>query len=60
MKGGGRMTDEEFRSFLNLMMCSDPWPTDDEDSIILIKFVEDQSRIRGYENWIEAFHNHLK
>ena len=57
------MTDEQFRSFLNLMMCSDPWPVhlvdgrvDQEGYEILLKFANDNSRIRGYRDWTEAFH----
>lgn len=52
------MTDKEFRSFLNLMMVSDPWPLDEDEveKVILTKFANDQARIRGYRDWIEAFH----
>ena len=54
------MTDKEFRCFLDLMMCSDPWPTDITDQGVMIDYANKQSRLRGFPSWIEAFHGFLK
>lgn len=51
------MNDFEFRSFLDLMMCSDPWPTREaEDNERLVAFANAESRKRGFAEWIDAFH----
>lgn len=54
------MDHKEFRAFLNLLMCSDPWPTDDEEQQILTDLADEQSRNRGFENWIVAYHEFMK
>ena len=55
------MNDKEFRAFLDLMMCSDPWPIDpnetgDDEQGTLLDFIEKESNLRGYDGWIEAYH----
>jgi hypothetical protein len=50
------MTDVEFRSFLDLMMCSDPWPASEKAHAALDGFADRQSKAHGYEDWIEAYH----
>ena len=57
------MDDKEFRCFLDLMMCSDPWPicpdkiTGDDGQGTLLDFIEKESNLRGYDGWIEAYHD---
>lgn len=54
------MNDENFRAFLDLMMCSDPWPVADLGSgdghDKMIAFANEESRDRGFEDWIDAYH----
>ena len=57
------MTDLEYRMFLDLLMCSDPWPVGTERGSdgheILIEFADKQAHERGFDNWIVAFHEFL-
>ena len=57
------MFDAEYRVFLDLLMCSDPWPVGTERGNdgheILLKFADKQAKCRGYENWIVAFHEFM-
>jgi len=50
------MTDLEFRYFLDLLMCSDPWPVEGDSESTLKNFADEQARIRGYCDWIDAYH----
>ena len=55
------MEDKEFKAFLALMMCSDPWPISpdkdgDDGQGTLLDFIEKESNLRGYDGWIEAYH----
>lgn len=53
------MSDEEFRAFLDLMMCSDPWPVDPggiENQSIMLALAEKEAKKRKFENWIVAFY----
>jgi len=54
------MFDKEYRAFLSLLMCSDPWPvgteSGDDGHEILIEFADKQAKCRGYEDWVVAFH----
>lgn len=49
------MTDEQFKIFLELLMCSDPWPMDHGHDV-MADFADDESRKRGFEDWIDAYH----
>lgn len=51
------MSDKVFRAFLNLMMCSDPWPAGEEDHGCLITIADHESRLRGFDSWIAAYHD---
>ena len=53
----------EFRCFLDLLMCSDPWPMSYDDLYenrntqeILIDYADQEARTRGYADWIAAYH----
>ena len=52
------MNDVEYRAFLDLLMCSDPWPVvpGDGNQDILIAFADREAENRGYENWVVAYH----
>jgi hypothetical protein len=51
------MTKEQLRAFLILLMCSDPWPVNDEGNFdILANFANGESQRHGYNDWIEAYH----
>ena len=55
------MTDEQYRAFLDLMMVSDPWPLDDENTHqTLLELADVEARARDYPNWIEAYHLHMR
>lgn len=54
------MTDKQFRAFLDLMMCSDPWPVTDtgtgDGQDLLLEFASSESRDRGFTDWVTAYH----
>lgn len=52
------MTNQEFRALLDLFMCSDPWPVDDkgENQTYVENLANRESESRGYQDWIEAYH----
>jgi len=51
------MNKEQLKYFLELLMCSDPWPLEDNVSNdILQSFADEESKRHGFADWIEAFH----
>ena len=61
------MSDAEFRAFLDLMMCCDPWPVkadtldhgfvvDELNHNLMLGLADYESKKRGYISWIEAYH----
>ena len=50
------MTDMQFKSFLDLMMVSDPWPLDERQHSTMLDLADEESGKRGYLNWIVAYH----
>ena len=52
------MTDAMYRAFLDLMMCTDPWPEvmSEEEHTDLIKLAEEEAANRNYPDWITAYH----
>lgn len=51
------MNDKELIALMALMMCSDPWPTgDDEDNEILVSLMVKEAAKRGYDSWIPAYY----
>ena len=49
------MSDAQFRTFLDLLMVSDPWPLEyGKES--MDDLADDESRKRGFSDWIEAYH----
>lgn len=53
------MDDKQFLSFLSLLMCSDPWPVqNDEDGYHnMISLANAEAERRGYKDWIDAYHS---
>ena len=48
----------EFRAFLDLLMCADPYPVDSGDAAV--KGYANQLAVdRGYTDWIDAYHRHV-
>jgi hypothetical protein len=57
------MNNMEFRAFLDLLMCCDPWPVPaDSQAFDTQKQMHDvANRLaddRGYSDWIDAYHRH--
>lgn len=52
------MNREEFRCFLALLMCSDPWPVtnDPSNQITIESFADAEAQRHGFKDWIEAYH----
>lgn len=54
------MNKTQFRALLDLLMCSDPWPIEEEAGEthkLLIEFANCESReTYGMANWIVAYH----
>ena len=59
-------TEDRFRAFLDLLMCSDPWPVRDSGSVdeanhaAMIELANAEAKFRGYDSWVEAFHRFQK
>lgn len=52
------MSDDQFKVFLELMMCSDPWPLAHGHET-MVNLADSESRARGFMDWIEAYHEFL-
>lgn len=51
------MNDKEFRAFMDLLMCSDPWPVDDKNNQAIIEALADkEAKRRQFGDWITAYH----
>ena len=50
--------NEEFRVFLDLRMCSDPWPlVDDPGSIeVADRCLNALAKGAGFKDWVDAYH----
>jgi len=57
-RDGLRFGEDEFYDMLHLFMCADPWPLLDRTQERMEALLDEESQSRGYENWIDAFHNH--
>lgn len=49
------MTDQQFITLMALTMVSDPWPLQTGQDVI-DGLLDDESRNRGFSDWIEAYH----
>ena len=52
------MRNLAFRALLDLLMISDPWPLDEKSHDELRCFADKESRLRGHDDWIEAYHDY--
>ncbi len=51
------MSRGEFRAFLDLLMCADPYPdSNTENEEVMRRFANMHARGYGYEDWIDAYH----
>lgn len=55
------MNKKQFRAFLDLIMCCDPWPVDDtlatETNEWMVKdFASAHARTLGFTDWVDAYH----
>ena len=54
------MNDDQFRAFLILIMCSDPWPVNDinelDNQTVVERLLDKEARQRGFTDWIDASH----
>ena len=69
MSAGPRLTGFELRVLLDLFMVSDPWPLEEGPAewrahkpshMTMLWLVDSESRLRGYEDWVDAYHNHQR
>lgn len=51
------MKDKHFNALLALAMISEPWPLGDDNRSDVLAFLDNESRRRGYDNAMAAFHN---
>lgn len=50
------MDKEEYAAFLDLLMCSDPWPCGMENEKTLKDLADRKAKEMGYTDWIDAYH----
>lgn len=50
------MNDRLFRALLSAYMCADPHPWSDEIDADLTAELQAESRRRGFDGWVDAFH----
>lgn len=50
------LSHREFRVILNWFMVSDPWPMESESESVIKNLLNEESATRGYEDWVEAYH----
>lgn len=55
------MSHVEFAAFLDLLVCSDPWPVKDKDGneegeAVLKAYADRVAVANGFTDWINAYH----
>ena len=50
------LTDSEFRTLLDWMMVSDPWPLQGEDEERMKDLLNREADKRGHSSWVKAYH----
>lgn len=58
------MDSMDFRAFLDLLMCSDPWPVHDElggetGQEALLSVANRMAMDYGFTDWLDAYHRHV-
>lgn len=51
-----RFSAQEFGALMNLMMVSDPYPNASVEETRLKDMLNEEARVRGYDDWIDAYH----
>ena len=51
-----RMTDEELDSVCTLLFVTDPCPLSEEQRTVLVDWLDNESRLHGFTDWVDAFH----
>ena len=46
----------ELKSFVELLMISDPWPLQPNDHVNLETFADREAGRHGFKDWVEAYH----
>lgn len=49
------MNEEELKAFCELLMVSDPWPTEKFSEDILKLYADKQAQKHGFTDWIEFY-----
>ena len=50
------LSAQEFGALLELVMVSDPWPTEQLDEQRIKEMLNEEAQSRNYEGWVEAYH----
>jgi len=56
------MNDKQYRAFLDLLICCDPWPVEKnakENLSIIFDLANEEAEKRGFVNWVAALHDHI-
>lgn len=51
-----KLTDLQFRTMLDWFMVSDPWSLSEKAHDVMYAFLDSESKARGFEGWVIAFH----
>lgn len=51
-----QLTDDNFRSLLNIIMMSDDVNLDGVDRRAIMGLLDVESNQRGFKDWVEAYH----
>ena len=51
-----RLSDEEFRALVDLLIWIDPWSYGRSSQSILEGLADSEAKKRNFDNWIVAFH----
>jgi hypothetical protein len=54
-----KLSDEEFRALLSMMMASDPNPAGSKVDDVMVGLVKRESAARGFDSWFTAYHEFL-
>lgn len=58
------MDDNQYLAFMDLLMCSDPWPVQGDIGIYEKEVLEDlanaEARARNFDDWIVAYHEMIR
>jgi len=56
-----RFTAQEYGTLCDWLMADDPFPLEKSRKQRLVDMLNDEARARGYDDWIQAYHdNHME